>query len=327
MNVVISVHNRFDLWNWPAWAADALRRDFPGVQVHHLTDPGERARVLPEADILVASQLHPDQFALARRLRWIHSPAAAVHQLLFPALVASPVVVTNGREVHGWPVAEHALAMMLALSRSLPAAVRAQARHAWAQQEIWQRPDRPGELRGATVVLVGLGAIGGNLARMLKALGATVLGVRAHPERGAAGADEVHAPDALEALLPRADYLVLASPVTATTERLLDRRRLALLPAHARLINVGRGSLVDEAALAEALQAGRLRGAALDVFAHEPLAPASPLWDLNQVLIVPHLGSATEALWQRQLELFEENLRRFLDGEPLLHLVEKSRGY
>lgn len=327
MNVVISVHNPFELWNWPSWAAEQLQRDFPGIRVQHVAEPGGKDALLPEAEVLISNQLRPEQFARARRLRWIHCPAAAVHQLLSPELIASAVVVTNGREVHGWPVAEHALAMMLALSRALPAAVRGQMRRAWAQQEIWRRADRPGELRGATVVVVGLGAIGGNLARMLKGLGARVVGVRAHPERGGEGADEVHAPAALEALLPRADYLVLASPVTAETERLLDARRLALLPAHARVINVGRGSLVDEAALAAALREGRLRGAALDVFAREPLPPESPLWDLEQVLISPHLGSATEAMWPRQLEMVEENMRRFLRGEPLLYTVDKERGY
>lgn len=327
MNIVISVHNRFDLWNWPEWATEQLRADFPRIEFHHLQNADRRAEFMPAAEVLIGNQLPPEQFALAKRLRWIHCPAAAVHQLLSPALVASSVVVTNGSAVHGWPVAEHGLALMLALSRSIPAAVRAQMRRVWGQQEIWSRPDRPGELRGATVVLVGLGAIGSAWARMLKALGATVLAVRAHPERGAEGADEVHPPAALDALLPRADYLALALPVTSATQHLLDARRLALLPPQARVINVGRGSLVDEAALVAALRAGRLLGAALDVFEHEPLAPESPLWEMEQVLISPHLGSATASLWRRQLELVEENLRRFLRGEALLQTVDKQRGY
>ncbi|MGH9536069.1 MAG: D-2-hydroxyacid dehydrogenase [Terriglobales bacterium] len=325
--VVIWVHNRFGLWNWPSEATAELRLQFPALQFVVPASEAELLAVLPRARVLIAGPLPSGALAQATKLLWVHSPAAAVHHLLTPEVVASPVRVTNGREIHGGPVAEHALAMMFAIARGLPEAVRAQARHHWAQEDIWYGPLQPAELSGATAVLIGLGAIGGELARLLKAVGMTVLAVRAHPEQGAGAADEVHAPAALDGLLPQADYAILAVPVTAESRALLDARRLALLPPRACVVNVARGVLVDQDALAAALVAGRLRAAALDVFAQEPLPADSPLWDLPQVLIVPHLGSATAGMWPRQVELIAANLRRLAASQPLVAEVNKQRGY
>lgn len=325
--VVIWVHNRFDLWNWPEAATAELRRQFPGLEFLVPADEAALLAVLPQARVLIAGSLPKGALAHSGNWLWIHSPAAAVNHLLTPELIASAVQVTNGREIHGVPVAEHAVAMMLAIARGLPGAVRAQAQRVWAQQAIWDGPLQPTELRGATAVLVGLGAIGGELARLLKALGMKVLAVRARPQLGGGAADEVHGPADLEALLPRADYAILALPVTPDSRALLDARRLALLPRRACVVNVGRGALLDEAALVAALAAGRLRAAALDVFAHEPLAAESPLWAMPQVLIVPHLGSATARMWDRQVELIAANLRRLAAGQPLLATVDKARGY
>lgn len=325
--VVIWVHNRFDLWNWPEAATVALRRQFPELEFIVPASESSLGEILPRARVLIAGALPQGALVRGQNLLWIHSPAAAVTQLLTPELIASPVQVTNGSEIHGVPVAEHAVAMMLAIARGLPAAVRAQEQRVWAQQAIWDGPLRPTELRGATAVLAGLGAIGGELARLLKALGMTVLAVRARPALGAGAADEVHAPAALDGLLPRADYVILAVPVTPDSRALLDARRLALLPRRACVVNVGRGALLDEAALAAALAAGQLRAAALDVFAQEPLRAESPLWAMPQVLIVPHLGSATARMWDRQVELIAANLRRLAAGQPLLATVDKKRGY
>lgn len=323
--VVIWVRNRFDLWNWPASATAALQRQFPEVEFVTPATEAELLAVLPRARVLIAGTVPAG--AKTPNLVWLHAPSAAVNQLLTPGWVAGPVRITNGREIHGRPVAEHALAMMLAIARGLPEAVRAQSQRQWAQEAIWHGPLQPTELRGATAVLAGLGAIGGELARLMKAMGMRVVAIRARPQLGAGVADEVHAPAELEAVLPAADYLVLALPVTRESTALLDARRLALLPPRACVVNVGRGSLIDEPALTAALAAGRLRAAALDVFAHEPLAADSPLWAMRQVLIVPHLGSATARMWERQVELIAENLRRLGAGQPLLAEVDKQRGY
>jgi phosphoglycerate dehydrogenase-like enzyme len=186
----------------------------------------------------------------------------------------------------------------------------------------------PGELQGATLGLIGLGSIGREIAKRAAALGMRVLAVREHPERGGAeGVQAVYGPAQLADLLAASDYVVLAAPVTGSTERLINRERLAQMRPNACLVNVGRGVLVDEAALAEALREKKIAAAALDVLEKEPLPADSPLWDMDNVLITPHTGSVTPRLWERQYALISENVRRFLAGEPLLGVVNKHKGY
>jgi len=336
MQLLINIHHRFELWVPPSWFVDRLRHEFPQVEVMQARDPEEAERRLPDAEVLVAWSMKPEQFARARKLRWIHVSAAAVHALLIPEIVASQIVITNASSVHGPVVAEHAVALMMALARRLPSLGRYQAQRIWAQELLWRERPRPRELRGAVLGLVGVGAIGAEVARLALACNMQVRTVRRHPERGTnflpagvpEGCDiEVTGPSGLDEVLAQADFVVLAAPVTPDTRALIDATRLRQMKPDAYLINVGRGALVDEMALAEALREGRLGGAALDVFEHEPLAPDSPLWDLPGVLITPHSAGLTELVWERHYQLFSENLRRFLHGRELLGVVDKQRGY
>jgi phosphoglycerate dehydrogenase-like enzyme len=328
MKLLIALHHRFELWTAPVWVRERLQKDFPQVEIMQLRDYSRLGEQIGDADALLAWSLRPEQFQAAHRLRWIHSTAAAVHQLMFPELVASDVVVTNSREVHGPVVAEHALAMMFAVARKILAAVRFQQQHVWAQERLWREGPVPGELQGATLGLIGLGSIGRELARRGAALSMRVLAVREHPERGGAeGVAEVYGSSQLDELLAASDFVVLAAPVTDSTHRLMDRRRLAQMRPTACLVNVSRGVLVDEEALAEALRQKHIAAAALDVFEKEPLPADSPLWDMENVLISPHAGAVTPRLWERQYALISENVRRFLAGEPLLGVVDKSKGY
>lgn len=326
MKLLILVHHRFELWQEPEWFAPRLCRQFPDIEVVSRTDYEGSEKDLAEADVLMTWSLRPEQFRLAKKLRWIHSPAAAVHLLLSPELVASDVMVTNARDVHGPVVAEHALALVLALAKRLPSAMRYQQRHTWAQTELWSEKPPVLEITGATLVVVGLGSIGSEVVRWAAALGMRVLAVREHPEKGAESA-EVFGPDDLDRVLAQADFVVLAAPLTPQTEGLINATRLAAIKKDAYLINVSRGPLVDEAALVEALRSGRIGGAALDVFENEPLPADSPLWDLENVLITPHTAAVTDKLWERHYVLLVENLRRYLAGKPLLGLVDKRRGY
>ncbi|HUX65922.1 MAG TPA: D-2-hydroxyacid dehydrogenase [Terriglobales bacterium] len=284
----------------------------------------EDAPLFADADAVIAWRLDPRLLHAAPRLRWIHCPSAAVHQLLSPELVASSVVVTNGASVHASTVAEHGLALMLALARGLPQAVRDQDAHRWQPAPLAPSLTR---LDGATALLLGLGHIGAALAPRLAALGMSVLGVRRHPDRPVPGCAELHPPEALDALLPRADYLVLALPALASTAALIGAPQLARLRPSARVVNLGRGAALDEAALLHALRAGQLAAAALDVFAHEPLAPDSPLWDCPRLLLTPHLAAAAPDSWDRQADLVAHHLRQFLAGLPLHPQVDKHRGY
>jgi len=282
---------------------------------------------IPDTDVLIGWSIRPEQLAAARKLKWIHSPAAAVHQLMFSELVHSDVTITNSGDVHGPVVAEHAIALVLALAKRLPQAARYQQRRQWAQETLWQQEPRPREVSGATVAVIGMGSIGREFAVRAKALGMRVLAVRENPQKGNGGADEVYGAAELDAVLPQADYVLLCTPVTPATTRLMDKARLARLKADAYLINVGRGPLVDEASLIEALTQGKIAGAALDVFTQEPLPRESPFWNLDNVLITPHTAAVTDRLWDRHYQLIAENLKRFLDGRPLLNLIDKRRGY
>ncbi len=332
MKLLILVHHRFELWQAPPWFRERLQGDFPQLQIVQHNDYQDAAADLRDAEVLIAWSLRPEQFATARKLRWIHSPAAAVHLLIFPEIVASGVIVTNAREVHGPVVAEHALALILALARRLPAAVRFQTQHQWAQTQLWHSSPRPREIAGATLGLLGMGSIGREIAHRAAALDMHVLAIREHPERGMetnlpGGDHKVLGPAGLDEVLAESDFLVLAAPLTAKTQGLLDRPRIQRMKPDAYLINVSRGPLVDEAALIEALRERRIGGAALDVFSDEPLSADSPFWDLENVLITPHSAGLTEKLWERHYELFADNLRRFAAGEPLRGIVDKTCGY
>jgi phosphoglycerate dehydrogenase-like enzyme len=328
MKLLIVLRHPFELWNSPAWLSSRIHTDFPSIDATQRSSYEGIEEYLRDAEIVIAWSLRPEQFKQARKLRWIHSPAAAVHQLMFPELINSDVILTNSSEVHGGVVAEHVMSLVFALAKRLPQAARFQQKHVWGQEALWLGRPRPREIADATLGLVGLGSIGRRVAMSASALGMRVLAVREHlgkeiPE----GVQQVFASSQLDEVLAQADYVVLATPVTPSTLGLMNAARLAKMKSDAYLINVGRGPLVDEAALAEALREHKIGGAALDVFQEEPLPADSPLWDLENLFITPHTAGITEKLWDRHYALISENLRRYLEGKPLLGIVNKKQGY
>ena len=328
MKVLLVVHHRFDLWRLPAWFAERLRQEFPSVQIAHHDSYDGIEQDLEDADVVFTISLRPEQFAVAKNLRWIHAPSAAVHQFLFPQLVNSPVVLTNSREVHGPVVAEHVIALIFALAKKIPQAAVLQQQRIWGQENIWKEGHHPREIAGDTLGLIGVGSIGRRVAQMASALGMRVVAVREHPENGTPdGVEKILSTADLDHLLRESDYVVLSAPLTPATEKLMNAARLTQMKPTAFLINVGRGAQVDEGALAEALRSRRIAGAALDVFEREPLPADSPLWGLDNLLITPHTAGLTAKLWQRHYQLFSENLRRYQGGEPLLYAVDKHKGY
>src|SRR3954463_11930437 len=184
MKVLIVLYHRFELWNAPSWLPERLQEDFPEIQIVHASGYEGLQDFLSDAEVAITWSLRPEQLKGARQLRWIHSPAAAVHQLMFPELVNSDIILTNAREVHGPVVAEHVMAVIFALAKKIPDAVRLQQRHEWGQQKIWDDGRRVRELAGATLGLVGLGCIGSAVARIAKALDMRVMAAREHPEKG-----------------------------------------------------------------------------------------------------------------------------------------------
>lgn len=327
MHILVAIYSEFQSWCIPEPQLDELRRTFPEHTFVRADSDEATLAAIPEADIAFSSRITRDHFAAAPRLRWIHSPAAGVGSMLFPEMVRSPIVMSNSRGNSSTTIAEHVIAVTLALLRDFPLAWRRQAERVWAQNEF-DAGASIRTLRGARVLIVGLGSIGGETARLMSAFGALVTGVR----RRAAGSpppgvQAVVPPERLLDELPSADVVVLSAPQTAATVHVIAERELAAMKEAAVLVNVSRGKLVDERALVQALESGRLRGAALDVFEHEPLDRGSPLWGRPDVLITPHVSGFHAGHWPRATQLFADNLRRFAAGQPLANVVDKEAGY
>jgi len=324
MDVLVAIFSNTVAWTIPAARVDDLRRQFPALTFLHAGDEEAMVRLIPAAEVAFTSRLNARAFAAARALRWVHSPAAGVGSMLFPAMEESAVVLSNSRGMNAVAVAEHALLLMLATARRLPEAVRAQTDRRWISDELAGLP----ALRGRTLLIVGLGAIGRELAKMASGIGMRVIGTRREVEdplpEGVAAA---FGPGDLAGLLPEADVVVLAAPLTSETRGLIGRAELSRMKPGAWLVNVARGKLVDEPALVRALEERAIAGAALDVFAHEPLAEASPLWSMPNVLVTPHVAGFREDYWEAAAALFAENLRRYLDGETMANVVDKRAGY
>lgn len=314
-------------WTIPPREVERLRERFPHHTFAHAEDHDAALRAIGDAEVAFSSLVRGELFHAAERLRWIHSSAAGVGSLITPELKARGIVLTNSRGIHGPAVAEHVVGVTLMLRRKLHVAVRRQLERRWAQEEL-SAPEATRAIRGARVGLVGLGAIGSAVAQAFTALGAEVHAVRRRPALAAPpGVTRVEGPEGLADLLAWADIVVLTAAHTRETRGLIGARELALMGRDAILVNVSRGRLVDERALIDALTQGRIAGAALDVFEHEPLDPSSPLWRLPNVIVTPHTSGFRADYWDAVVDLFAENLRRFERGEPLLNVVDLDAGY
>lgn len=296
--------------------ARLIRRPTRSLRVRVAGSPAEAEAAVGEAEILYAWGFPPHLLGRAGRLRWAQSAGAGVEKLLGPDL-APGVLVTRAAGIFGPWMAEYTLGWCLWVTQRMEAFRTQQAARVW-------RPSDPGRLRGATLVVVGLGDIGRTIARAARAFGMTVIGVSRSGGRGRE-ADAVYRTADLRAALRRADFAVLTLPLTADTRGLLGRRELASMKRSAWLVNVGRGAVVDERALVEALRVRRIAGAVLDVFETEPLPPGHALWGLDNAVITPHIsGPSTPA---EVSVIFNENLRRYVAGRRLLHVVDRRRGY
>ena len=260
-------------------------------------------------------------------LRWAHSGTAGVGSSL-PHLRGTSIVLTNSAGVHGEPLADWALAAVAYFARGLDRMIVAQRERRWAKDEFTDAPGSLRELRDLRAGVVGLGGLGTPFARRALALGMRVAGIRRRPERGGPpGMAWVGGPDDLHRLAAESDVLLLAAPQTHKTRGAIDRAVLELLPPGAIIVNVSRGKLLDEAALLPLLDAGRLRGVALDVFAVEPLPSEHALWQHPAVLISPHAAAVTDRFWERETGLIVDNIRRYLAGAPLANVVDPEAEY
>jgi phosphoglycerate dehydrogenase-like enzyme len=327
LKVLVAIHHRVDAWTIPATHLEQLRTRFPHITFLHSTTRESDLALASDAEVVFAIALSKDAAARAARLQWLHCSGHAVGHFPLADLAARGIVVTNSRGIQAVPIAEHVMACLLALARRLPETLRDQ------QERIWRPNTYVGEaspwlLAGRTIGVVGVGTIGGAIAARAKAFGMHVIGLRRNPARGVpAGFDEVVGPVDRDRLLAAADVVVLAAPLTSETHRLLDASAIARMKSGAIVINVARGQLIDETALADALEAGTLGGAVLDVFTSEPLASDSPFWSLPNVIVTPHNSGFRTGHFDAVIDLFSENLTRFERGVELLNRVDLQTGY
>lgn len=325
--LLICVWHAFTLWRPPQDMEAQIGNRWPGMKVVHLPSYERVTDELPDTDILVGYSLRRDQFAHAKKLKWIHATAAGVGQLMYPELRQSNVLLTNASGIHAVPMSEHILGMIIAMARRFPDAMHFQAQSHWAQQEIWDGKPRPLELSGRVLLIVGFGSTGRELARRIQPLGMRIWGVTRSGRGDAQLAERILPVTELANALPQADFVVLAAPETPETRQMIGAKEFALMKPAAYLINVARGTLVDEAALAAALRARTIAGAAIDVAEEEPLPLRSPLWKLDNIFITPHVSAASERMWERQMQLLMENLERWFGGRELINRVDLNRGY
>jgi len=296
----------------------------PDTRILVTRDRDEIEAALDEIEI-AAGGFPRDLLLKARNLRWFQQWGAGADWLLrHPQAADLDFVLTSASGVHPIPISEHILAFLLAFGRGFHRAVRAQTRHEWFS---YDQQEGLFELVDETMLLVGVGAIGERTAEVATALGMRVLGVRRNPEVSAAGVKAMFGPDQLLDLLPEADFVVLAVPLTYETQGMIGERELRAMKPTAYLINIGRGGTIQEDALIRALQEGWIAGAGLDVFEREPLPEDSPLWAMDNVIITAHYAGSTPHYNERAMAIFLDNLRRYRAGEPLRNVVDKRLGY
>lgn len=340
---VLNLRDDRAAWALPDSVADVIKAAFPKewdvIDVGALASArGDGEGVSPEAIHAIAgaeayfgfgfpralfdAATRPNQF-----LRWVHSGSAGVASALYPEFVASDITFTNSAGIHAPPMAETALAMILHFARGIDFAARSQQRTEWGKPPFEDRTDAVREVAGTTLGIYGFGGVGRELSWRATALGMKVIATKRNDRTGPPGVELLRGDNAFDELLARSDYLVVAAPSTNETRNSINAAALSRMKSGAVIINVSRGDIIDEDALADALRNNKLRGAGLDVFVAEPLPASSPFWTMENVLVTPHVSATTTEYWRRETDLILENIERYLAGRPLRNAVDKVAGY
>lgn len=298
----------------------------PNVRIVRARSRDEAMKLAPEADAVDGRWVTGEFLARATRLSWIHSPSAGVDRLVtIPGVRENKsLVVTNARGVHGPAIADHAMAMLLSLTRQLAWYGDSQEKGVWTHDDP---PSRPITLSGKTMLVVGIGGIGTEIAKRAHGFDMHVIATRRSDAPSPEFIEHVGKPDELAAMLPKADVVAICVPLTKETEKLFDEKMIRAMKEGAYLINIARGKIVDTDALVAALKDGRLAGAGLDVTDPEPLPDGHALWGMKNVIVTPHTAAEGELTDQRWWALYKENVRRFGAGEALLNCVDVAAGY
>lgn len=295
----------------------------PAIQLVVLTSRqvNEINRELEDAEVLAGTLWSTPEIHNLKGLKWIHSFSAGVEHVLTPEVKNSDVLVGNCSGIHATPIAEHILGFLLMFTRRFYDTFLNQ------QQKVWERNDKLTELKGKTVLIVGLGHIGTETARLANCIGARVMGVDYAGKQKPEFIEAFYTTEQLKTALPQADFVVLALPYTKETHHLLDLSKFRIMKSSAVLVNIGRGAVVHEQELIQALDQNIIAGAALDVTEEEPLPQESPLWKMKNVVITPHHSGISEKYMDRAVDVFCENLKAYIKGERLPNLVDKQKGY
>lgn len=315
-----------------------LERPYHGIETRHIEkikaiDPAIQAVVLPSeqlgeinrelenAEVLAGTLWSIPEIHDVKHLKWIHSFSAGVEHILTPEVKSSSVIVGNCSGIHATPIAEHIIAFLLVFTRRLHDSFRSQ------QRKIWQKNDKLTELKDKTVLIVGLGHIGREAARLISGLGARVIAQDQAEKEKPDFVSTLYSAEELQEALPQADFVVLCLPYTAETHHLFDSSKFRIMKESAVIINIGRGAVISEQELVEALEKNVIAGAGLDVTEEEPLPQESPLWGMENVIITPHQSGISEKYMDRAVDVFCENLKAYMKGEHLPNLVDKQKGY
>ncbi len=305
--------------------------DLSEALVQHIRDVSERIEVAVVNDDksaleafvdaeVVFGKFNKELFSAAKRLRWVQTKGAGVDGLLFPEFIESTVALTSASGIHGTQISEMIVAMMLVFTKQLHKFMR------YKFEAKWQ-PHTPDELAGKTLGIIGLGSIGSETAKKAKCLGMKVIALKKHPDKKPDYVDEIIDSEGFDRLLRQSDFIVLTLPLTGETRHMVGEEQLRSMNPRAYVINMGRGALIDTNALLKALKEGWIAGAGLDVFENEPLPTDSELWKLDNVLITPHVAGASPYYDERAVEVFCDNLKRYIEGKPLRNVVDKKAGY
>lgn len=328
VRVLFDFHSsNYELWNFPPELYRVFKERFPQVLFHYCTSHEDFREHLPAAEVIFGRSLRPDDLPLAEKLEWFQTSAAGVERQLYPAFVERGIRLTSAVGARAGSIAEFILGAIIAFNRQLPRIWSAQHEKRWISTDIWSDYRHVPVLDGKRMVIAGLGGIGQETARLAKAFGMEVWGTKRDTSEAIAWVDRIEAPEKLAELLPGARFVIDCLPSTPNTHHLFDADLFEHMDFETLFVNVGRGATVDEAALAVALAEGKIRGAILDVFEKEPLPEESPLWTLPNCMIVPHTSNIVDRFWEPTADLFFENLRRYLSGQPLLNLVDLDGGY
>jgi phosphoglycerate dehydrogenase-like enzyme len=299
-------------------------REFQSVSSQVRVVSAERDQLLKEivdADAIFGT-INPELFHAARKLKWVQIYSAGVETYRFPEFIHSDVTLTNCKVIQGPEIADHALAMLLALTRDLNKIIPTRSKEEWARERY-----HPLELRGKTAVVIGVGGIGSQIAQRAAAFGMKVIGVDPKDIPLNPYVTRTVYPDRLDTVLPLADVVFISAPHTPQSEGMMGAKQFELMKKGSFFIAVSRGKLYNTDALVKALDEQRIAGAGMDVTNPEPLPKGHPLWKFDNVIITPHIAGQSDGINDRRMELIKENISRFVKGEPMLNVVDKVKGY